>query len=71
MTSKLTTDEKGHMGRVRVYYTLGVMGVDDFTRYCLTGIHPLLERGERVGVLDRVERIEGPIERYLIKKLAG
>lgn len=68
MTSHCVTEKKSYKKRKRRYCLLKAAGIDDFTRYCLTGLHPNLER---VGKLGRgqalVERFKGPIEGYLIK----
>lgn len=69
MTSRYVTEKKSYRKRRERYYLLASVGVDDFTRYCLTGLHPNLERTERVRKGSGFGRDvrKGPIEGYLIK----
>lgn len=70
MTSQYVTEKKSYKKRRERYCLLARAGVDDFTRYCLTGLHPDLEEAI-VGVMGNanlsVAESKGPIDMYLIK----
>ena len=69
MTSQYVTEKKSYKKRRERYCLLARAGVDDFTRYCLTGLHPDLKEIGRVSKGSSSGRgiHMGHIERYLIK----